>query len=220
MAMAWQHGVETTVLGLVWLGYDLLKDEVLSQVDPGRLESVLETDVTQHLVLLIQRYMQEYCPFHPFSLLQEFYEFEGREKPPARAKQNDFAFIAFGNTRLAWPFEAKILKTDAALAEYVNEIRSNFVTCRYAPFGSQAGMVGYLLSGSPQRVLAGIAARLECVLTPHPGFPRRDHATSDHDRVVPEGRPYPARIHLHHLILPLACSPPDGPGPKPDTARA
>ncbi len=203
---AWQGGAETKLLGLVWAGYDALKQDVLEKVGLESLGAVQETELTQLLVASIRQQMNHLSSFWPFDVWQESWEFEGRSEPPARAKQYDFAFVMYENPRLAWPFEAKVLRTDGTLAEYIREITGNFITCRYAPFSSEAGMVGYLLTGSPQAALAGIAKRLGCILTQHPSFPGRAHSTSHHDREVPTGKAYPARLHLHHMILPLAGS--------------
>jgi len=213
MIATWQYGAATRVLELVWAGYDALHRDVLSMVDQRQLGNVQETEVTQLLVVNIRRHMEHLPSFWPFDVWPESWEFEGQSEPPARAKQYDFAFRMRENPRIAWPFEAKVLKTDATLAAYVEEIRSNFITCRYAPFSSQAGMVGYLLSGSPQTALAGIAERLACKLTQHPDFLERTHSTSDHDRKVPKGKTYPTCLRLHHLILQLTCPEPGAQGP-------
>lgn len=202
-AAEWQRQAEEVILGLVWIGYDRLKQDVLSEVDLSEVE-VLERDLTQLLALKIDEQIANTIPFCPFTVLHEFDELEGRSRPPARPKQNDFAFVLYANPRIALPFEAKVLQTDARLAEYTKEVKDNFLSCRYAPFSSQAGMLGYLLSGSPQAALLGIGRALACTLTQHASFPQRDHATSEHDREVPQGSPYPARIRLHHLIMPLA----------------
>ena len=65
-----------------------------------------------------------------------------------------------------WPLEAQVLKTDGAVSEYIKEINDNFMTCRYAPFSSEGGMLGYLLSGNPDKAFTNIAKKLPC--KPHP----------------------------------------------------
>ena len=100
-----------------------------------------------------------------------------------------------------WPLEAKVLKTDGAVSEYIKEINDNFMTCRYAPFSSEGGMLGYLLSGNPDKAFTNIAKKLPCTLNDHPDFPNRDHKTSDHQRVIPPEKSYPAEFRCHHLLL-------------------
>lgn len=64
-------------------------------------------------------------------------------------------------------------------------------------------MLGYLLEGDSNVAFKKIAEKGGWKLSPHPCFLDREHRTSDHDREVPEGRPYPMRFRLHHLIFRL-----------------
>ncbi|HEY9875811.1 MAG TPA: hypothetical protein V6D12_20435, partial [Candidatus Obscuribacterales bacterium] len=100
--------------------------------------------------------------------------------------------------------EAKILRSDGDVSKYINEITANFLKCRYAPFSSEAGMLGYLLKGLPNKAFTNIEAKVPCHLCDHPQFPNRDHKTSDHKRTVPSGKTYPADFRCHHLILKIA----------------
>jgi hypothetical protein len=100
-----------------------------------------------------------------------------------------------------WPLEAKVLRSDGAVAPYVKDIQNEFLTCRYAPFSSEGGMLGYLLSGTPSKVFSSIEAKVHCPLTHHLKFPERDHKISNHKRTVPAGKPYPAVFRCHHLLL-------------------
>ena len=61
-----------------------------------------------------------------------------------------------------WPIEAKVLRTDGSVAEYVADLRNEFLTCRYAPFSSEGGMVGYLVSGDPEKALKNIGSSAGC----------------------------------------------------------
>jgi hypothetical protein len=105
-----------------------------------------------------------------------------------------------------WPLEAKVLRTEGSVAEYIKEVRSNFLTCRYSPFSSEAAMLGYLLSGDSQRTFNNIADKGGWRLAPHADFAHHDHRTSDHQRDVPEGKPYPIQFRCHHLVFHLQLS--------------
>jgi hypothetical protein len=102
-----------------------------------------------------------------------------------------------------WPIEAKVLDTAGQVSEYINEIHGNFLTCRYAPFSSEAAMLAYLVSGNINQLFANLEARIQCTLSPHPRFADRPHKVSSHTRHVPAGKPYPAQLSLHHLVLRL-----------------
>jgi hypothetical protein len=100
-----------------------------------------------------------------------------------------------------WPIEAKALHNDGRVSEYVKEVRKNFLTCRYAPFSSEAVMLAYLISGDTNKFFQNITKKIPCVLLPYPRFSHRPHKVSDHSRTVPNGKPYPNKITLHHLVL-------------------
>jgi hypothetical protein len=51
------------------------------------------------------------------------------------------------------------------------------------------------------KAFTNIAKKVSCTLNNHPDFPERDHKTSDHQRVVPPGKSYPAEFRCHHLLL-------------------
>jgi hypothetical protein len=139
--------------------------------------------------------------FEPFSIRSEWFELEMREPSPARPKQYDLAFVWSNppNVRIVWPIEAKVLRSDGSVTEYVNEVISNYLTCRYAPFSSEAGMLGYLLKGIPETAFNNIAIAVPCILSDHPDFSGHHHKISDHDRTIPEGKTYPAKFRCHHL---------------------
>ena len=98
--------------------------------------------------------------------------------------------------------------TDGAVNEYIKEINENFITCRYAPFSSQGGMLGYLFSGDPKKAFTNIETKAPCTLNDHPDFSTRDHKTSDHQRVVPPGKLYPVNFRCHHLLLKIIAPAP------------
>lgn len=188
------------LLELVWRGYDAFCQEALARVECCQDDEDLERDITQ---LLEPKIRQEMTGYEPFVVQHGPYERETRVAPPAQPPQYDIAFILNSKRRVMWPLEAKVLRTDGSVAEYVKEIRLNFLTCRYSPFSSEAAMLGYLLAGAAETAFGNIAEKGGWELAPHGDFRDRDHRTSDHRRAVPEGKSYPADFRCHHLILPL-----------------
>jgi hypothetical protein len=197
---SWKAAGTTILLRLVWDGYDLLCGEALDQVDCSKDDRDLERNITELLEPKIQQVMSG---FEPFEVQHGPYERESWLGPPTQPPEYDIAFKLRNNPRVMWPLEAKVLKTDGSVAEYVKEIRSNFLTCRYSPFSSEAAMLGYLLSGQSENAFGNIALRGGWVLAEHRDFRERNHRTSDHRRDVPEGKSYPAYFRCHHLVLRL-----------------
>lgn len=202
LAKNWRPDAITVLLNLIWQGYDLYQNDVLSKIDLSQADDQLERDITQSLSIYIERAR---TGFEPFSIRSEWFEMEMREPAPARPKQYDLAFVWSNppNVRIVWPVEAKVLRSDGSVTEYVSEITGNYLTCRYAPFSSEAGMLGYLLKGMPETAFNNIAAAIPRDLSDHPDFSGRNHKTSDHDRTVPTGKKYPAKFRCHHLLLQL-----------------
>ncbi len=203
LAKEWNPDAITILIKFVWEGYDLLTKEVLSQIDSDRNEEQLERSITQSLESRIRRGMTGY---EPFEVQHEVYENESRQSAQAQPPQYDIAFKLLANERIIWPLEAKILKSDGAVAEYVNEINANFITCRYAPFSSEGGMLGYLLAGVASKAYSNIAAKVPCRLSHHPDFPTRNHKTSNHRRTVLLKQSYPVDFCCYHLMLEIICS--------------
>ncbi len=198
VAKSWRGDAITVLVGLVWQGYDLLREEVLSEIDSNQAEEQLERSITQ---LLERRIRISMTGYEPFDVQHEVYEWESRQSAQAQPPQYDIAFFLRANERIIWPLEAKVLSSDGAVAPYVQDIQNEFLTCRYAPFSSEGGMLGYLCSGEPNTAFSRIEASVHCPLSDHPQFPNRNHKTSHHRRLVPSGRQYPADFCCHHLIL-------------------
>lgn len=198
VAKSWRKDSITVLVGLVWQGYDLLQEEVLSEIDSNQAEEQLERSITQLIERRIRRSMTGY---EPFDVQHEVYEWESRQSAQAQPPQYDIAFFLRANERIIWPLEAKVLSSDGAVAPYVQDIQNQFLTCRYAPFSSEGGMLGYLFSGEPSRAFNYIGVRVPCTLCDHPDFLDREHKTSDHQRTVPGGENYPRDFRCHHLIL-------------------
>ncbi len=203
LSQQWNETASTNILTFVWKGYDLLVKEVFSEIDCSQAEDDVERDITQLLEPEIRRVM---TGDEPLDVQHGSYERETRQLAPAQPKEYDIAFILRANRRIIWPLEAKVLKTDGAVGEYIKEINDNFITCRYAPFSSQGGMLGYLFSGDSNKAFSNIATKVPCTLNDHPDFPTRDHKTSDHQRVVPSGKSYTVEFRCHHLLLKISAS--------------
>ena len=193
-----KEGSSTRLLELIWKGYDSFCAECLTQVDCSEDDGDLERDITQLLEPKIREGMTGYEPFY---VQHGPYEYESWLGVPAQPPQYDIAFVLLSNPRVMWPLEAKVLRTDGSVGEYIKEVRSNFLTCRYSPFSREAAMLGYLLSGDTESTFNNIAEKAGWELSPHIDFPDRDHRTSDHHREVPEGTDYPIEFRCHHLVF-------------------
>ena len=198
LAETWRPDAVALLLGFVWSAYDSLCEEVLSRVNCAQDDRDLERSITQYLAPRIQRIMPGESPF---DVLHGPYEFETAKKQPAQPPMHDLAFVLRDNERIMLPLEAKTLKSDRHVDAYAAEIRDNFLTCRYAPFSREGGMLGYLVSGEPVRAFESIATQVRCKLERHPAFPERNHRISSHVRSVPADEPYPQRFGCHHMIL-------------------
>jgi hypothetical protein len=197
----WKPDGVSALLDFIWKGYDLCYQEILSQVDVSQADDQLERELTQLLDGYIRKSMGK-DGMHPFFIQLESYEMELRGTH--RPKQYDLAFVWFANPRIKYPLEAKVLRSDRTVTEYVNEITGNYLTCKYSPFSSEAGMLGYLLSGSPKTAFRNIEAAVPCVLSDPPYSSRSEHKVSDHNRIIPTDKKYPAKFRCHHLLLRLA----------------
>lgn len=201
VAKSWKVNASAILLSFVWQAYDLLQNDVLSPIDWKTVEEQLERSITQLLEPMIHDVM---TGDEPFYVQYEVFEFETRKSATAQPPQYDIAFILYSNRRIMFPLEAKILRSDGAVALYINDLKDEFLTCNYAPFSSEGAMLGYLFSGEPNNVFRHLANKVPCELRPHPAFPDRDHKYSEHPRQVPTGKSYPAHFRCHHLILRMA----------------
>jgi hypothetical protein len=201
LATAWATDANLHLLELVWAGYDTLRAQILEAIDCKLADRDLERCITQLLEPQIRKKMD---PDAPFYLQHGPYEEETALPPPAQPPQYDLAFVIYDNPRVMWPMEAKILRTDRAVATYVRDVREEFLTCRYSPFSSEAAMLGYLVEGQPDAAFGSIEASLHSELHTHTRFSGRNHRFSDHDRLVPPEKAYPRQFRCHHLILRLS----------------
>ncbi len=201
VARTWQNDASSILLSYIWKGYDLLRDEVLSKIELNITDDELERSISQ---LLEPRIREAMTGDEPFYVQHEVYEYETRQPSPAQPPQYDIAFVFNENPRIMWPLEAKVLRSDGSVASYVNDIRNEFLSCRYAPFSSEGAMLGYLFSGVPENVFLQIEKKVPCKLHHHLDFSERDHRYSDHTRCVPIGKLYISHFRCQHLILCIA----------------
>ncbi len=166
LAGRWYPHLSDKLLTFVWHGYDLLVKELPAGID----ERDLERSISQSLELRVRRVMSG---DEPFEIQHGPYERETMQPPPAQPPQYDLAFIFRGDERIMWPLETKVLETDRSVGDYVNDLRNEFLTCRYSPFSSEAAMLGYLLSGTAGNAFGNLEAKIPCTLVGHPSFPSR-----------------------------------------------
>ncbi len=201
LARKWRSDASTLMLGWVWEGYDILLQEVLSKVDWRLAKDDLEREITQLLEPRIRRCM----PSETFCYIQHASrERETRKPAPAQPPEYDLAFVLYANERIMWPMEAKILESDQKIHMYVNDVKNEFLTGRYAPFSDEGAMLGYMISGDPLKAFSKIAHVLRVKLNKHPDFTNRNHRVSSHRRKSSQRKRLPKRFRCHHLMMPLA----------------
>ena len=194
----WNLDLSMILLSFVWKGYDLFYQDVLTQIDTQQTEEELERTVTQ---LIEPKISESMTGDEPFYVQHGSYEFETRKQSPAQPPQYDIAFVLSANQKIMWPLEAKVLRSDGAVAPYINDLKNEFLTCRYAPFSSEGAMLGYIFSGNPEKVFQNIERKVPCELTHHPDFLDRHQKFSNHTRSVPHNKSYPRHFRCHHLLL-------------------
>ncbi|MCX7044504.1 MAG: hypothetical protein NTX50_03325 [Candidatus Sumerlaeota bacterium] len=201
-ARKWKPDAIDIMLGCIWSGYDRLlqKDGFVIRIDDVHLED----EITMALYARIQDVQD---PFSPFVVVHQWPEVE-KQKDKGRPPQCDLGFRPRdGNLRSHFTIEAKNILTEGAVAPYVSEINDNFLTGRYSTFSSEAAMLGYLLSGNPQKTFDAISANLGVTLQIHTSFAHRHQRFSDHQRK--NGNDVDLAIvqnsmRCHHLLLSFA----------------
>ena len=158
----------------------------------------LERSITQ---LLEPRISGAMTGFEPFYVQHGPFERETKLPSPAQPPEYDLAFVLRADERIMWPLEAKVLETPRAVSDYVQDVRNEFLTCRYAPFSDSGAMLGYLISGSAADALTSIASKLGCDLHEVLEHGTRPIRVSKHTRSVPEGKSYPSAFDCYHLVL-------------------
>jgi hypothetical protein len=199
----WPQSLVPQLLGLLWEGYDRLLSTKLSRVNIEEADVQLERSVTALLHDEVQMVMTGRGGYAGFLLRHESWEHETRDLRPTRPPQYDLAFVWFAKQLLQWPCEAKVLRTDGAVADYVSDVRNAFLRCIYAPFSSSGAMLGFLCNGRTATTFGRISQALPATLSTFNECPRVDHRVSNHIRAVPAGKAYPADFACHHMIMPL-----------------
>ena len=192
---SWRRDGLVVLLTSVWIGYDLLRTEVLDSVDITEADDDLERSITMLLEPRIRRNLES-CPWE---IQHGSYEQATRKPSPAQPPQYDLAFVLRANPRYMWPLEAKVVRTPTAVAPYVKELKANFLSGRYAPFSPSGAMLGYLVTGDESDAFSSIANAVPCELKPHPELATRPHRTSIHLRKKTRVRG--ARLICHHLMM-------------------
>jgi hypothetical protein len=192
-AVSWMRQFEDAFVGHVWAGYARMGSQ-LAFVNPQDLER----SISQLLEGAIQDAMSG---DEPYRIQHGPYERETMLPAPAQPPAYDLAFVFRSDPRIMWPLEAKILVTANSIADYVRDVRQEFLTCRYAPFSPSGAMLGYLLKGSATDALASISTQLQSAVIPMAAFAHLPCAVSSHARSVPVGKPYPTAFDCHHIIL-------------------
>jgi len=196
-----QANARSILLRAIWDGFDRLRAEVLTAFDPSVVDEEIERSITQYLTPQIRRSLPQPSPYE---VEQGWYEFATRLPAPAQPPLYDIAFVLRSNERVALPLEAKVLRTHGAVADYVHDLKEQFLTCRYAPFSSEGAMIGYLLSGDPAKALENIASKGEIILEVTGDFPTRPYRWSRHRRYPPPGMKSPVEFGCHHFIFAIA----------------
>lgn len=202
---AWPQDFSTRVLTRVWQGYDRLAADVLCHIDDwSKLEHV-ERSLTD---LHFDKIQELQTGDEPFTPTREVPNFDARKSAKAMPPANDFGFkLRGGDPSLVWPLEAKVLRRSNDVDGYLRDLNDKYLTCRSSPFTPEAGLIGYLIEGEFAETFEAIASRINQPLTIHKPFIDRPHRTSDHQRTVPGGKPYPMAFRCHHLLMRLKARP-------------
>jgi hypothetical protein len=197
LAVRWMGDAVPYFIDHIWAGFERLK--ILSSTSTFDCRD-LERSITQLLAAAINDVVPGEAPYY---IQHGPYERETMLAPPAQPPAYDLAFVLRADERVMWPAEAKVLSSAGALADYLADVREQYLTCRYAPFSASGAMLAYLLDGSAEAVLENIAERLGVtfVETGSTTKPVRPHRSTVHDRAVPAGKPYPTPFRCHHIVL-------------------
>jgi len=194
LATRWIGDSEPDFVTHIWAGFERLK-----QIATAFDKRDLERSITQLLEAAIDDVVPGEAPYY---VQHGPYERETMLSPPAQPPAYDLAFVLRGDPRVMWPAEAKVLTSTGALADYLADVREQYLTCRYAPFSPSGAMVSYLLKGDADELLENITRRLAVDFSETtPVDPRRPHRSTVHERVVPAGKFYPTPFRCHHIVL-------------------
>jgi hypothetical protein len=188
------------MLRYLWLGFDTLRAEVIDQHrEPSRGDADLERDLTEIFYPHVLRAMPAALPYY----LQ--HEKKERESavPGAQPPEPDLSFVFFAHIRVTFPIDAKIIEKDrpSDATDYVDTVKTRFVSCVYAPFSKQGAMIAFFLDGSVKAFLKHVKQALGCTLSRSWYFKGRYHKTSDHSRTGTAC--HHKAFVCHHLVMPV-----------------
>ncbi|NLE39765.1 MAG: hypothetical protein GX621_17235 [Pirellulaceae bacterium] len=198
IAGRWCQDQSRLLLDLVWRGYDRLWSEDLSTV-PFSDDHEAKEESLNHLLAV--RIDQCKNGDEPFCVQHQPPEQTKRKPGRGKSPQPDIGFVLYDHPNTVWPLEGKVLLHEKDVEPYLNEIKSNFVTARYATFSSEGAMLGYLLRWNPNETFDSIEAGLAQTLRQHPHFNNRPHRISNHRRDDPPHGNSPTEFTCHHLLL-------------------
>jgi hypothetical protein len=203
LAKEWCADQSALLLRLVWDAYDRLKRDHLDR-DPIRGEDERKEESLNLLLFLsIDRCKDR---FAPFSVIHEVPEQTAGKGGRAQSPHPDVGFCFYENPRAVWPLEGKILESEHDVTAYCAEVTSNCLTGRYATFSNEGAMLGYLLSGDPNKTFAHIRKGISCNLLRHQVIRDRPHRVSSHSREnLPDPRS-PRGFFCHHMILEITSA--------------
>lgn len=193
----WAESMTVQVLDWVWRGFDAVRARYLSSRElssppPEQFERDLGERHFLEIQLLWKRETDGYPSLHPVA---ESPELENRSSASAKPLAYDFCFVHTENQRWKWPLEAKVLLNSRRTSEYLKDVRRKFMTGKAAPFVSEGGMIGYLLSGSAEEAFEKIGEELQQQLLLVEKFSARSHRASLHARSTAP------RLRLHHMMM-------------------
>lgn len=199
----WPEETVPEILSVLWEAYDRLFTTRLNRVNLNEADKELERSVTALLHNEIAFIMHQRGGFASYLVCHESWEMETIMPDSKRPPQYDIAFVWHEYPHLKWPCEAKVIRTENAVAPYISDIQTAFIPCIYAPFSSSAAMLGFLVKGSPENTIRAIEKKLSIKTVIVQDFANRPHRLSIHDRAVPSLKKYPDRFTLHHLVFNL-----------------
>lgn len=199
----WPLHTVPQLLRLLWAAYDRLAANKLSRIDLTTSDLQLERSAAELLHDEIQILLREEGGYASYLVAQERFEYETLDPKSNRPPQYDIAFVWRDDSTILWPCEAKVLRSEGAVAAYLTDVREAFLPCVYAPFSASGAMLGLLVNGNPNQALPHIAKKLPAKLATVAKHKNRPHRTSVHRRVIPRGKNYPREFTMHHFIFSL-----------------
>lgn len=204
LAAIWCPLFANQILSATWAGLRSLSELDVGSIDLAEADENLERHLTLSLTPRIRQAIDEDASYGVEHQVSEEATRLHRGQPPTP----DIAFIFFEQPRLIWCIEAKILRSDGKVSEYVKGVQENYLSCRYSPYFAEGTMLGFLVSGIPANAINNVAKSLgvqtESVVTE----PGQLHHRSHHKRTPPTGRVFATAFICHHFIVLLGSARP------------